>query len=114
MKKASDFTEELENWTSKNPMNAKNANPANEDEYMKRREELYNKRKNIPPQPQKPDVSKLLPLQRDVSTWSEDDLNSVMKSQEYQFDNFTQNKVKKYFDRKYPGVQKLDATGRPY
>lgn len=113
MKKASEFTEELENWTSKNPMNARNANPVDEDEYMRRREELYNKRKKIPPQPPKPDISKLMPMQRDVSTWSSEDLNNIMNSREYQFDKFTQNKVKKYFDHKYPGPQKLDATGRP-
>lgn len=91
-----------------------NANPVDEDEYMRRREELYNKRKKIPPQPPKPDISKLMPMQRDVSTWSSEDLNNIMNSREYQFDKFTQNKVKKYFDHKYPGPQKLDATGRPY
>ena len=35
MKKLSDITNELETWTSKNPLNGRNANPANEDEYMK-------------------------------------------------------------------------------
>lgn len=34
LKNISNVTKELENWTSKNPLNAKNANPVNEDEYM--------------------------------------------------------------------------------
>lgn len=84
MKRASDFSERLENMTSKNPFNAKDANPANEDEYMRRREELYNKRKNIPPQPPKPDIPDLSAMRRDVSSWSESDLDEVMKSSGYQ------------------------------
>lgn len=114
MKRASDFSEKLENMTSKNPFNAKDANPANEDEYMRRCEELYNKRKNIPPQPPKPDIPDLSAMQRDVSSWSESDLDEVMKSSGYQNNASTQNKVKSYFDFKYPGKQKVGATGRPY
>lgn len=97
MNKISDVTDELEMWTSKNPFNAKYANPANEDEYMRE----YNKK------------HKSNPLKRDVSTWSKKDLDDVMYSKEYQYDDYTQKKVRSYFEWKYPGNQKFDATGRP-
>ncbi|MCX4348161.1 MAG: hypothetical protein OSJ76_00060 [Alphaproteobacteria bacterium] len=59
MKKVSDFTNELETWTSKNPLNAKTANYPNEDEYMrehnrkKKNASTYSNEaniENIPPQ----------------------------------------------------------------
>lgn len=101
----------INNATSKNIFNAKQANPADEDEYMKN----YNReksQKNIPVQPQKPNISENKPILRNVSTWNEDDLKSVMNSQDYQHDAFTQKKVKSYFEHKYPGKQRLDATGK--
>lgn len=111
MKRVSDFSNELENWTSKNPLNAKNANPVDEDEYMRD----YGKKTNKIPLPsKKPSVSNFMPMQRDVSTWSKVDLDSVMQSKNYYNDGNTQKKVRSYFDWKYPGKQKLDATGRPY
>lgn len=106
LKRASDFTNELENWTSRSPLNARIANPADEDEYMKE----YNSKNRISVPPHKP----IMPLQRDVSSWSKKDLDSVMRSQDYQFDRVTQKKVQSYFEWKYPGKQRLDATGRPY
>ena len=51
-------------------------------------------------------------MKRSVKTWSKDDLWSVMNSMNYQYDSDVQEKVKKYFDYKYPGYQRLDATGR--
>lgn len=73
------------------------ANPADEDEYMRE----YNKR------------HKNNPIKRDVSSWSKKDLEDVMRSIEYQYDDYTQKKVRSYFEWKYPGNQKFDATGRP-
>ena len=110
MKKVSDFTNEIENWTSKNPFNAKNANPVDEDKYMRE----YGKKKTIPVPPQKPDISKSVPMQREVTTWSKEDLDKVMQSKDYQYDETTQKKVRSYFESKYSSKQKLDATGRPY
>lgn len=56
---------------------------------------------------------KIHPLKKCVSSWTDEDLNEIMQSNEYKYDTKTQNKVKNYFDYKYPGNQKLDATGRP-
>lgn len=111
MKKISDFTNELETWTSKNPLNAKTANPPDEDEYMR---EYNKKKKQVSIPSDKQGRMKLKPMQREVSTWSKEDLDSVMQSKDYQYDELTQKKVKRYFERKYPETQKLDATGRPY
>lgn len=86
-----------ENWTSKNPFNARDDNPANEDEYMRNRAEVLRKRKNIPPQPPKPEVPSLPAMQRDVLSWSNEDLDKVMQSQDYQFNHLTQKKGKKIF-----------------
>ncbi|MGN0913932.1 MAG: hypothetical protein ACI4OW_03460 [Alphaproteobacteria bacterium] len=109
MKRISDITKEIENITSKNPLNAKNANPENEDEYMKARNEAYKKGRPFPERKPNPH-----PLYRHVGSWNEEDLQKVMKSKEYQYDVYTQKKVQQYFELKYPGKQKLDATGRPY
>ena len=49
---------------------------------------------------------------RDVSTWSEDDVNTVMRSYSYKYDKDTQKKVQEYFDYKYPGKQEYDASGK--
>lgn len=106
MKKLSDITNELETWTSKNPLNGRNANPANEDEYMK---EYAQKKKKF-----KSEQINLHPIQRPVSTWNKKDLDTVMQSKDYLYDDYTKKKVQKYFEWKYPGKQRLDATGRPY
>lgn len=83
-----------------------NANPANEDEYMK---EYAQKKKKI-----KSEQINLQPIQRPVSTWNKKDLDTVMQSKDYLYDDYTKKKVQKYFEWKYPGKQRLDATGRPY
>ena len=49
---------------------------------------------------------------RDVRTWSDNDVNTVMRSYSYKYDKETQKKVQDYFDYKYPGKQKYDATGK--
>jgi len=85
MKKVSDFTNELETWTSKNPLNAKTANYPNEDEYMR---EHNRKKKNASTYSNEANIENIPPMQRDVSTWSKKDLDEVMQSK--------------------------DATGRPY
>lgn len=53
------------------------------------------------------------PEMKHISKWTEEDLHKVMQSDAYKYDPQTQKKVKKYFDLKYPGNQKYDATGRP-
>lgn len=106
----SETTEDIERWSSRNPFNAKNANYVGEDEYMK----MYSRhgaKMNVPSR--KPASSKLSPMRRDVSTWSESDLRQVMQSSDYRYDAHTQKKVKQYFDCKYPGTQSKDATGKP-
>lgn len=108
VKSISDFTEELGTWSNSNPFDAKNGNPPNEDEYMKE----HNKRKTIPVPERKPDVPSSSLLQKNISNWSEDDLNSVMQSSAYQFDKTTQEKVQSYFNFNYPDNVKYDATGR--
>lgn len=108
MRKVSDITNELETWTSKNPLNGRNANPVNEDEYMREYAKKKKKTSNVS------ELTKLQPIQRPVSTWSEEDLGSVMQSNDYLYDNYTKKKVQRYFEWKYPDKQKLDATGRPY
>lgn len=100
MRKVSDFTSELENWTSKNPFNAKNANPVDEDEYMKN----YGKKKiNISLPSRKPNISSKIPSLKDEMNWSEEDLKKVMQSKNYWQDAKIQEKVKSYFEKKYPG-----------
>lgn len=97
------------NKTSLNPHDADNANPENEDEYMRTRSDAY--KKGIPFPDKKPNTN---PLYRDIGSWDDEDLQAVMKSREYQYDSAIQKKVQKYFEKKYPGSQRLDATGRPY
>lgn len=108
VKSISDFTEELGTWANSNPFDAKNGNPANEDEYMKK----HNKRKTIPVPERKPDMPSSPILQKNVSKWSKDDLNLIMQSPAYQFDKSTQEKVQSYFNFNYPDNVKYDATGR--
>lgn len=49
---------------------------------------------------------------KDVKHWTEDDVNTVMRSSSYKYDKNTQKKVQEYFDYKYPQKVKYDATGR--
>ena len=49
---------------------------------------------------------------KDVRDWSESDVNTVMRSYSYKYDKDTQRKVQEYFDYKYPGKQKYDASGK--
>ncbi len=80
-----------------------------EDEYMNARNEAYKKGRPFPDRKPNPH-----PLYRHVGSWNDEDLQEVMKSKKYQYDKYTQKKVQQYFELKYPGKQKLDATGRPY
>ncbi len=52
-------------------------------------------------------------IKKNVEDWDDIDLSRAMNSREYQYDRGVQEKVQKYFERKYPGKQRLDATGRP-
>ncbi len=98
------------NKTSLNPFDSDELNPG-EDEYIE--EKLRREKERIFRSQQcslpKKEIS---PMKRSVKTWSKDDLWSVMNSMNYQYDSDVQEKVKKYFDYKYPGYQRLDATGR--
>ena len=60
MKKVSDFTNELETWTSKNPLNAKTANYPNEDEYMR---EHNRKKKNASTYSNEANIENIPPMQ---------------------------------------------------
>lgn len=50
-------------------------------------------------------------IKKNVEDWDDIDLSRAMNSREYQYDRGVQEKVQKYFERKYPGKQRLDATG---
>lgn len=45
----------------------------------------YSKKRVPPVPPQKPDIPKLVPMQRAVSTWSKEDLDKIMRSNDYQY-----------------------------
>ena len=108
---SSQIGKDIDNVTDPNPFNAKNANPDDEDEYMRN----YGKAsKGIPVPPRKPEVLNQDPLERDVSSWAKEDLEAVMRRKEYQYNSRIQKIVQSYFDWKYPGPQRFDATGRPY
>lgn len=73
-----------------------------------------NRKDKLPVDERKRSISNLTPMQRAVSTWSKEDLDILMKSKDYRYDDETQKKVRSYFEWKYPGKQRVDATGRPY
>ena len=50
---------------------------------------------------------------KDIEDCDDYDLDRVIKSREYQYNKSVQEKVQKYFEKRYPGKQRLDATGRP-
>lgn len=100
-KRISDTAEYIINKTSLNPWDADELNKGEHERlrtYFQEKDSVYEK----------------TPLERDVKTWSINDLNAVMKSIDYKYNQSTQKKVQSYFEWKYPGKQRLDATGRPY
>lgn len=80
----------------------------NEGEDERVREWGNQDKKTIPIPERKPQT----PMNREVSSWSEEDVEEIMKTKAYQFDNSTQKKVQSYFDYNYPGNVEYDATGR--
>lgn len=52
-------------------------------------------------------------IKKNVEDWNDNDLSKAMNSREYQYNKSVQEKVQKYFEKRYPGKQRLDATGRP-
>ena len=49
-------------------------------------------------------------MKKDVKSWTQGDVDTVMRSNSYKYDVETQKKVQEYFDYKYPGKAKYDAT----
>lgn len=112
IKNISDTAEYIINKTSLKPWDA---DELNKGENKTLQDWLNKNRKDkLPVDERKRSISNLTPMQRAVSTWSKEDLDILMKSKDYRYDDETQKKVRSYFEWKYPGKQRVDATGRPY
>lgn len=98
MQKDSKVSKELENWTSNNPFNAKNGNPSYEDAYMKD----YNIAQKRGGRCYRTDNGHIPPLSRNIKSWTEEDARKVIASDEYKKDPQIFNKVKSYYEYKYP------------
>lgn len=111
-KTISDNIEYATNKTSLSPFDADELNKGENETIKQMERESLKRRIHVPER--KPDINKISPLQRNVASWSDDDLKEVMFMDDYKNDGPVRKKVKSYFDYKYPGPQRFDATGRPY
>lgn len=97
-KSASDTAEYMINKTSLLPWDTDKANYNYEDAYMKD----YNIAQKRGGRCYRTDNGHIPPLSRNIKSWTEEDARKVIASDEYKKDPQIFNKVKSYYEYKYP------------